>query len=234
MSGVTNAAVRISVGRLIKFLDEVSPETKGHAPAVATFIGEDLGASLVKHCLESVHRAKVNILAESPMTGGPGPWLDRWIHVRWLDSRQTLFQTEVKSWSASAKDGRPLAANATPDKVAQYKIERWQKEGRYGNIGWIPRPLVAKVLSPMKRPQSVDQKCPVEPLLVYWWCVHPDGGKDSLFEVPVDHSQFPFRRLWVFSMSSYLRGLRTETLDLNMPIGATRIRWLNSVISPVT
>ena len=222
MSTEIDGRLRINVKRLLEFFDEKPGESVGHATAIVGVIGEDLGAGLLKHYLEHTRNAKVGILPETPRTGNKkGPWLDRWIDVVWPDGSGRLFQTEIKNWSAHAIGGKILKAHAPQNEVSRFGIERWR--GHVAGMHWKP---ISKVLIPMKRPQDVDASHTVEPLLIYWWVIHPEGLNESFFSHDLGTST-GFSRLWLFSMSSYLRGLNEDAIELEMPHASNRISWLH-------
>ena len=216
--------LRINVRRLLEFFDEKPGESVGHATAIVGVIGEDLGAGLLKHYLEHTRNAKVSILPETPRTGNKkGPWLDRWIDVVWPDGSGRLFQTEIKNWSAHAIGGKILKAHAPQNEVSRFGIERWR-----GHVAGMHWKAINKVLTPMKRPQDVDASHTVEPLLIYWWVIHPEGLNESFFSHDLGTST-GFSRLWLFSMSSYLRGLNEAAIELEMPHAAKRMSWLHEL-----
>ena len=80
------------------------------------------------------------------------------------------------------------------------------------------------------KPPAPD--CTVEPLACYWDAMHPDGAGEPLFSVPVPDSHFT--RVWVFSMSAYLRELLASGvahIEIEMPDTAARIDWLDRLMS---
>ena len=80
----------------------------------------------------------------------------------------------------------------------------------------------------MKEPESA--KClRVEPLVVFWTALHPDGAEEPFFKVPVKSEEFD--AVNVFSMSNYLRQQPKEikTLRLEMPITCRRLDWLSKL-----
>ena len=226
MSAEIDGRLRINVKRLLEFFDEKPGESVGHATAIVGVIGEDLGAGLLKHYLECTRNAKVSILPETPRTGNKkGPWLDRWIDVVWPDGSGRLFQTEIKNWSAHAIGGKILKANAPQNEVSRFGMERWR-----GHVAGMHLKTINKVLTPMKKPWGVDPSHTVEPLLIYWWVIHPKGLNESFFSHDLDAST-EFSRLWFFSMSSYLRGLNEAAIELEMPNAANRMSWLCRLFS---
>lgn len=154
--------------------------------------GEDLNAAFFKHYSES-HGDRVTVLPGSVTTGKQkGPWLDRWLLVKPHKGCPFLYQTEIKNWSASAKDGQTLVVNARAQDVADYKQRRWE---RHWNVEHqtLKVPGTAKVLLPMNRPSSYRKES-VKPLLIFWEALGPkETGNDHLFSVPATYD-FPFDR----------------------------------------
>ena len=173
-----------------------------------------------------------------------GPRLDRWIEADLKDGRRVLFQTEIKSWSAWAIGGKTLPINAPAKVLSNYKDTYWKGQ-------WDSRrrtfksPNVAKVLVPMKPPFDQDDR-EILPLIIYWAPAGPrrSGFKQNqsqgghLFSISEPTCEFKFdvprswpeergfEELWVFSVSSYLRSLRTASVDLPMPNVAARFAIL--------
>ena len=225
MSTEIDGRLRINVKGLLEFFDEKPGESLGHATAIVAVAGEDLGVGLLKHYLECTRNAEVRILPGPPPTTGnqKGPRLDRWVDVVWPDGSGRLFQTEIKNWSAHAIGGKILKVDAPPDEVARFGRERWR--GHAGSMHWNS---ISKVLTPMKRPWDVDPSHTLEPLLIYWTVIHPEGLNESFFSHDLGAST-EFSRLWFFSMSSYLRSLNEAAIELEMPHAANRISWLHSL-----
>ena len=100
---------------------------------------------------------------------------------------------------------------------------RWENEWD-SRAQLLRHPNTGKVLSRMKPPAGVDEEC-IRPLLIFWEALGPsDRADEHLFNVEVD-GHFP--ELWVFSVSSYLRSIQDDTLELDMPDAAHRLRSLN-------
>ncbi|MGH7801456.1 MAG: hypothetical protein ACREOW_12680 [Thermodesulfobacteriota bacterium] len=232
MSVETGNFIRVNVRLLLKFFDEKPPESQRHATSIVAVAGEDLGVGLLKHCLERTQSAKVKVLSgiptigkRNPETHQQGPYLDRWVDVVWPDGSGQLFQTEIKNLSAHAIGGRILKVDASLEEVTRFMIERWRSLwGSYPNI-----PEYAKnVLKPMKRPSEVDLSHVLQPLIVYWFALHPEGRRESFFSVDLE-AGYDFSRLWFFSMSTYLRSLNEDVIELEMPIAAKRMSWLHKL-----
>ncbi len=221
---------------LLRFFDEKPEESLTHAGSIVTVVGEDLNTSCFIHYLNGVG-AQGTVINQSVTTGNRiGPRLDRWISVRWPDTSRTVFQTEIKSWSAHAFGGEVLEVEAGASAVAEYRQRRWDGRWDAGNRLLRNGGPTLKVLVRMKPPPGVDAG-DVHPLLIFWEAIGPRGS-DHLFKVPDPRHEFPkaswptspeFPELWVFSVSSYLRSIDAETLTLRMPSAAHRLRFLRNL-----
>lgn len=225
--------ITVKVEDLLRFFDERPPWSEKHATAVVGVAGEDLNAACFRHFVDSkggVAAVLTDSESGKPLrvtTGRKGPWLDRWIRVNWNDGSASVFQTEIKNWSAHSIHGKTLAVPATPDQLADYKESRW-------NQHWdekrqcLRQSHTSKVLSRMKLPDVVDEGEEVRPLLIFWEALGPrDRADEHLFSVGVNGE---FSELWVFSVSSYLRSVLDAgngTLQLEMPEAAHRIALLD-------
>jgi hypothetical protein len=61
--------------------------------------------------------------------------------------------------------------------------------------------------------------------------MHPEGLDEALFEVDTNNKLFP--KLWVFSMSNYVRFLRLngkESIELEMQDTENRLNWMNKFL----
>ena len=108
---------------------------------------------------------------------------------------------------------------------------------------------MAKVLVHMKPPFEPDGREKL-PLIIYWAPAAPRQSKfkrnqsqgGHLFSISEPTCNFNFdvprswpeergfEELWVFSVSSYLRSLRTATMDLPMPNVAERLTILANML----
>lgn len=233
-SGETILVPRIE---LLRFLDEKPEGSMTHAGSIVNLIGEDLNTACFIDYLDGVG-AQGTVINQSVTTGkGRGPRLDRWLSVGWPDSSRTVFQTEIKSWSAHAYGGEVLPVEAGTSAVAEYRQRRW--DGRWDERNRLLRDSdrTRKVLVRMKPPPGVDAG-DVRPLLIFWEAIGPRES-DHLFKIPNPKHEFPktswptspeFPELWVFSVSSYLRSIEAETLTLRMPSVARRLRFLQDLL----
>ena len=127
---------RLTINRhdLLSFFDVKTPETRGHVSAVVGMVGEDLGIALLRKCLLEQHGISSRVVTENgvpivPTNGtGKGHRLDRWLLTdETPEKKRTLYQVEIKNWSATAIGGKDLALDATPEVLRAYGRERWLK-----------------------------------------------------------------------------------------------------------
>jgi hypothetical protein len=169
-------------------------------------------------------------LLDHPCTTGnsKGFRLDGWIEAECHSLPATYYQVEVKSWSMHGVGvgSTPLALTATPEQLAAYKIGLWN---RYWSNGQFIEPGLNKVLTPMKTDPSWTV---VEPLACVWAAMHPEGKPDEFFSVPL-YGHNVFRRVSVFSMSSFLRNIVSQEaqLTLRLPSTAIRMHWLRTLFT---
>ena len=238
--------IRVDVQQVLSFFDEKPPCSRGHATAIVSVLGEDLAAASFRHCLLANGATEVNIRCDTVGTGKQrGPRLDRWIEADLEGGRRVLFQAEIKSWSAHAIGGRPLAIDADRQEITDYKDWYW-KQHWHSRRRTLNHPNVAKVLVRMKPPFDCDNRERL-PLIMFWAPVGPrrsqykqnQSAGGHLFSISKPTCNFPFDppaswpekrgfdELWVFSVSSYLRSLRTATVSLPMPDAAARLGLLD-------
>lgn len=244
--------LKINAKGLLRFFDEKPVWSKKRATGVVSLVGEDLNAACFQHYLES-RGARAAVLTVTgwnqplPVTTGKpkGPRLDRWIKVTWPDESKTVFQTEIKNWSAHAYGGEILSVSATSEEVTNYKQARWE-------VHWdsqrktLKGPNTAKVLVRMRPPCGVDENI-IRPLLIFWEAIGPRiQADDHLFRMCAPTCDFPFSlpatwpkpykfpELWVFSVSSYLRSIQGASIELNMPEASDRLRILSCLFATGT
>ncbi len=248
-SGMTDTSssvsVTIDVQETLRFFDEKPDWSNKHATGIVGVLGEDLNAACFQCYIES-KGGSVAVLQDTVGTGGKkGPRLDRWITVDWSDGSKTVFQTEIKNWSAHAKGGKTLPVNAPSKEVADYKQRRW-KERWDSSRRTLNDDKTAKVLVPMKPPSGLEERREsIRPLLIFWEAIGPRNKSgdhlfhmdkptcDFPFDIPSTWPQPPYERefpsLWVFSVSSYLRSIPDTTIELQMPNAVARLRIIESL-----
>jgi hypothetical protein len=224
MKGFMTPQIRLPIRSLLEFYDDPDKAARGHVTAITSIVGEDLGAGLL---IDYYFRQglEVKVLNGNVTQGtNKGNRLDRWVVVT-RGKRLIYYQVEIKNWGAHAIGGRRLAVNASASVLRKHKIERWSKE--WGGNGFI-KEGVQKVLTPMSPP---EEGALVEPLVCFWDAMHPTGAATPLFSVPL-HSR-PFARVWVFSMSSYLRNLLKsgeQFVEIDAPAIKARLRFLKELV----
>ncbi len=241
LDAATAGMLKVDRIELLKFFDVKDGASKGDATGIVAVAGEDLNAACFRHYVEC-KSGRATVL-EDPVTTGRqrGPRLDRWIEVQWGNEQESLYQTEIKNYSASAIGGETLAVKACEQDVNDYKQRRWERQWD-SERGTLKHPHTAKVLVPMNKLDGYAQ-LQVKPLVIFWEALGPkEHVKKHLFSVPVTYD-FPFDwpsswtksgefdHLWVFSVSSYLRSLKEPTIQLPMPHAARRIQTLNRLFS---
>ena len=241
----------VNVKELLKFFDEKPDWSIGHATGIVAVTGEDLSAACFQHYAAKSRRERITVVPKVDKSGketGPhpvttgnakGPRLDRWMEVTPQQEREFLYQAEIKSWSAHAIGGEKIAVSATPQEFADHKRKRWERHWD-SECQTLKHPHTAKVLVPMKKPCGYDG-WPVKPLLIFWQPLGPkEIAEDHLFSLPVNYycksdrpASWPhtkkFGELWVFSVSSYLRSLAEDQIQLQMPNATQRLQMLNNL-----
>ena len=208
-SGSASHVLTADIEGVLHFFDEKPDWSVGHATGVVGIVGEDLNTACLQHYLESKSGSASVVRHEDsgkplPVTTGrtKGPRLDRWINVKWPDQSTTVFQTEIKSWSAHGFGGTTLPLSLSPEELKERKQNQWDSLWDSEN-GRLTHPLTKKVLVWMKPPDGVDLK-DVRPLLIFWAALECREEPDShLFRVEVaDYFKVDvadvFQKLWVF------------------------------------
>ncbi len=218
----------VNIKNLLEFFDEKPPTSQGHATSLTQMFGEDLGAALFNHYLDS-QGIESKVISDKCTTGEKsGSRLDRWILTN-ENGKRVLYQSEIKSWSAHALGKSPISAMAIPEKLSAYEEKEWLSiwDDKNSNFKW---PTLSKVLIEMKEPSQIeyDEK---RPLLIYWIPLRPKGESSPFFNVQAKSNAY--NRVWVFSMSSYLRSINKDKIVLrNMPNFAERLFWINNIFKP--
>lgn len=234
--------VSIDVTETLCFFDEKPDWSEKQATGVVGVVGEDLNVACFEHYLKG-KGATVTVLDQSVTTGErKGPWLDRWVVARWEDGSKTVFQAEIKNWSAHAKGGEILKLDATGEEVANYKQRRWEKHWD-SKSGTLRTHAIAKVLVQMNPPRDLAGE-KIIPLLIFWEALGPrNQANNHLIKIDQPTCDFPFDppstwpdahefpALWIFSVSSYLRSISDDKIELQMPNAAKRIEILNRLFS---
>jgi hypothetical protein len=110
--------------------------------------------------------------------------------------------------------------------MQSYRMNRWLNQFDPA-LRTLKQPEAQKVLTPMRRGES---GWVVRPLIIFWDSMHPAGENYPLFDVEISNSEFD--RLWVFSMSSYVRSLmenKFTQIEVSMPEFSCRLHWLHQL-----
>jgi hypothetical protein len=214
---------------LLQFFDEGIDGSQGHATACNAMMGEDLGIGLLKHYFENSGKKVIRVEVSQPCTQGTqrGVRLDGWLIVNFSDGRQIDYQVEIKNWSSHSIGGRRLRADASDEEKRLHRIERWENQWDE-DAGQLREKTAQKVVVQMRR---INSSSPVLPLICFWDPMHPKGFEDALFEVETNNEIFP--KLWVFSMSTYIRSLRLngiESIGIDMQNTENRLNWMNKFL----
>ena len=224
--------LKSDICQLLTFLDEKPSQSRHHATSIVAILGEDLGVALFREYLREGDLGSIATVDKPVTTGSQrGPRLDRWLDVRWSNGDQTLFQCEIKNWSAHAIGGKRLSARANQTEQSDFARARWRDEWDEDQ-GCFKKSQVQKALTKMRPPKGYEG-VHIEPLVIYWVVIHPEGFSQPCFRHPAKKGDF--KRVTVFSMSAYLRNVLKEgtgRLTLNMPQAAARIDWLNRLVQP--
>ncbi|HEY4473797.1 MAG TPA: hypothetical protein VJB56_01140 [Candidatus Paceibacterota bacterium] len=238
--------MKINVGETLRFFDEEA-ESRGHATAIVSVIGEDLNTSVFKNYLEA-RGDRVKIF-DGPITQGTtkGQRLDKWIYVHGKNGKNILYQCEIKNWSATAIGGRSLPMKANGDEVRKISQYHWEQQKNVFSRDAKPN-SVTKVLLRMNPARNENVKQYMEeqkinnyqqqqkPLLIYWMPISSNKKDNNpFFTEKVSNLDVKFttnfENIDIFSVSLYLRTLeRKKPLSLSMPNVEKRRDILNKII----
>lgn len=218
--------MRVDILESIKFFDD--PAEVGHASAVIGVVGEDLCASSFAHYINSRNNSSNCVVLDLPVSKGTlrGHRLDRWI----VDNdNRIIYQSEIKNWSSTAKNGVRLPVLAKDDlvrRVVELNLNNQIKGSFY---------QADKVLEKMSKPEIYTQYT-LRPLLIYWMPISTDGvtpfSKIKVEDMNLAYTPSEFSELELFSVSLYFRKLlqEVESLDLDMPNAEKRLVVLGNLL----
>lgn len=215
--------MQLNIREVLRFYDERNSVNSRHASAITGLIGEDVAIAVFCHYARSFG---LPVTARNePCTEGKkkGKWLDKWLFVE-SDSDRWLYQVEVKNWSAHSIGGKHLAVDATLEQIRDAKQSRWVEQWDELDERFRKKE-VDKVLSVMGPPLS---DCRVEPLVIFWFAIHPTGADEAFFEV---NARGEFKRVFIFSISTYLRSLNSDTIRVDVPRVTERLSILKKLLS---
>ena len=217
--------MKIAREKLIKFYDEdVREEGRGsHVSSITSLWGEDLILGILQSYWQKEENATSEILSYLCNTGSKSGYrLDAWILKTSASKKLTLYQVEVKNWSAYSIGGEHLPITASDADLRNRSQEYWNY---YFGSTSIPDKNVSKVMLPMKKPPGYEAH-PVVPLLCFWFLIADEKRTHFSMKRYADGS-----RVHVFSASSYLRSLKDSHIDIFMPRAERRLRLLFELVS---
>jgi len=197
--------------------------------AIISFFGEDLLLGLFDHYLRSKGDCIVSLDYSCKSEGLTGHRLDAWVETK--NKPKTLYQTEIKNWSANAFGGKPI--NNTDNSLldaAKHNRQRYLNHTENSKRVW-------KVLLEMNPPQWHPKiNITSLPLLAFWSPIAPQKYIDSkdllepFFEVATKefekiilgselftHNGSYAERVSIFSASNYLRRIKDCNVTVRMP-----------------
>ncbi|MGQ3057394.1 MAG: hypothetical protein ACT6T0_09400 [Nevskia sp.] len=207
--------------RNTKHFEPLNP--KGHVSGITGLIGEPLLLDLLCQCLrKKAETSDARLLDEIPREIAPGRRkLDGWIAS---DNARTLFQVEIKNWSAHSLGGHDLPA--AMDRDACVSEARCRYDEYFAPDGTLPT-SAEKVFAKCARPAlPTDKTLRIEPVLCFWHAVSSDGAE------PLSTAKSCGRTLMVFSGSLYLRQLDSHTVEVESRLLADRLQLLKSIWNP--
>lgn len=214
--------IKIKIKEILNLFDNRQDDLRHDISSIINLVGEDLGAALFKRYYENTFSKKV-VISPSQVLGvvkaRKQARLDRWVYVTQAKNRYTAFQTEIKNWSAYAIGARNVGNDK--NKFTSIGLLNWQERKR--RLLQREKNGESKVFFPMKRPKDLPKNAKIEPLIIYWFVLSKDG--ESL--APFFETKLNGKKLSVFSMSNYLRSIKTKELRLDMPSAEKRIHVLN-------
>lgn len=205
---------------LIRFYDDLADKAfadtnrGAHVAAITGLIGEDLLLGLFAHHYASQEPPLVCEFQpeKCKAPGKKGKRLDAWVTI----GEHRLAQVEIKNWSAHSLGERPLALDADEQAVKAAARKRWKEF--FGNNDKMPSSAL-KILLDMPPPDRLNGR-DVEKVLCFWLPLAQDEV------APMTTAQIMGKTVNVFSGSIYLRQLRRESLELDVPRVEARLRLL--------
>jgi len=223
--------MKLNCRELVRFFDE-DGEARVHSNAIKTLSGEELAFALMIDYFRRSN-AEAEKLPGSCTTGErKGPRLDGWLKV--VEKSQTaLYQVEVKCWSFHGfNSGKPFPLQLDQDEKKKLRISKWNRYWDTDAKSIYAKSLLAKVLVPMKFRGTPEAD--IRPMACIWDAVHPQGDDSPFFSVPLAEKE-KFEKLYVFSMSAYLRHvintLGKNELELFLPVTEKRLEYLSRIFN---
>ena len=221
-----NMGKSIHLSQLLEFFDYKVKESETHASAINSVLGEELAAALMVHFFVNQGYDVTELALPCTTGSNRGFRLDKWISLE-NNSAKIIYQCEIKNWNAHSYKGKVVKRNGDDSYMKFFRIDRWKFQ--FDIEKKIPtQKETLKVLTKMRIPTShasFDHRT----LLCFWEPLHPMGLDEPFFVVDVINNDF--NKMYVFSLSNYVRLLlkSTETLELDMKKTDQRLEWLNKI-----
>lgn len=230
--------MKVNIKALVQLLDGHESKWSGHITSVIGLVGEDINATVFVDFLKRIKGVKAEVLPDIVTPGQQkGQRLDRWIQTR-----STLYQSEIKNWCSFQIGGYQLSSDATKQEVEKLANKNWMRELKehYKNPKVFGK--VSKVLTKMKIPNHLlKYHSKIEPLVIHWMPIS-NSRATPFFSVPVKSlglnkyllSKTQFDKVYYFSSSLYLRELLKSgvtKLDMNLPNVKTRLTALKTFLN---
>jgi hypothetical protein len=217
--------MRLDLEQLLEFYDYKVEDSDTHASAINAVLGEDVAVELMRNYFEALG---FKFQEAEPCTQGKqaGHRLDRWIYIE-RDSEESLYQVEIKNWSAHSIGGRRVPRNPSEEEMKKFRLDRWRKQ--FDVATNIPtQKETVKVLTPMLAPRKFE-RLRQKPMLCFWEPMHPFGCEDEFMSAPIADPNF--ETVFVFSMSNHIRRLLREKryLEISSKTIDDRLGWLNKI-----
>lgn len=216
--------MKIDVNKLISFFDAPKDwsiyknHLGSHAAAINILIGEDLILALLKHYFQSINIDFSIYSYKCNQNTRNGKRLDAWVKTR-HNNISTLFQTEIKNWSGHSLGGYNLSCHANDNELDDFSEMKYSYY--FGNISSVP-PEINKVYINMSPPMPDIE---IKKLLCFWFYI-VNINREPFFTI---HNSLG--ELNVFSGSAYLRSIKDNTIELELPRVSERLNILSSILS---
>lgn len=208
---------------LIEFFDTNQKENKSHSSAINGVCGEDIAIGVLKHYFGKEYTVTDLGTPHENKKGG-GKWLDGWLGLE-NKSGKLLYQIEVKSWSAHSLGGKELAFDADVEEVKIYKQQYWSNRWNDDDKKFREE-SVNKIFLEMKLPPGWED-APLHRLVCFWAPLSRSQDELSNYRFTVEANDN--KPVEIFSLSGYLREMKDDYLELELPRVAKRVSILNSI-----
>lgn len=125
----------------------------------------------------------------------------------------------MKNWSAYSIGGESLHLDASDGELEEFAEAYW----KYWIEGKTLHSQISKVIETMVKPEDYTH-LPSTPLLCFWFYMRDQQGRPYRVR-----SYSGKKEVHVFSGSAYLRSLRSQTIDVEMPRAERRLALMKDI-----